>query len=688
MLDQLQIQQIHQWWDVFKHQKDLVEVRCIGDKVTFSGYYKNIDNLIADVNLHDECNVYFTINPILDSCHGRPQCEHMIKNPKNTTTDTEIVGREWVFIDFDCEKVTNVNSTDAEKELAHLKAVEVYKFLLTEGFNEPVIIDSANGYHLYLPCQLKANEENDLLVSRFLKSLSMLFSDEHVQIDVKTSNRARVAKLPGTYSRKGSAASTDRPQRMSRILKVPFQIIPTPRDYFKKIVDIYPEEEIKPTRENNYSTERFDLPTFLSEHGVNYKTENVAGGVKYVLDHCLFDESHKGKDAVIFQRDNGAIAYHCFHAHCEHYTWRDARLKLDPHAYDKKDYLDYQYKRQHGMTKQEVRPVPEPLKEDNEKGPIWLRMSEIKRPKFDIANYIPSGIEQIDRLTVGFRRKHVTVWSGYRGSAKTSVLNILILNAAQRGYKTALWTGELDGEEEKNWLYLQAAGKQYNAPTSVNGFYETPDWVCDMIDPWIDQHMRIFNNRYGSDFQQIVERVRTLKKEIDLDVVVFDNLMTLDIDGQDGDKNERQKKTMIILTDLAKELDIHIHVVAHPNKSGNFLRMNNISGTGNIPDLAQNVMILHRVNQDFMINSKEFLPSSTINDILESNCTNCIEICKWRDKGTAVDNFIKLYFEKESNRLKDSMAENIHYNWEEAIRTEVKQEPYKKFFDNNDPCPY
>jgi hypothetical protein len=173
----------------------------------------------------------------------------------------------------------------------------------------------------------------------------------------------------------------------------------------------------------------------------------------------------------------------------------------------------------------------------------------------------------------------------------------------------------------------------------------------------------IFNEKYGKNFEQILDSVRKLKAEHDIDQVIFDNLMVLDYDSLDNNVYVGQKKVMQALHDLAIELNIHIHIVAHPNKSGNFLRMNSISGTANITDLAQNVFILHRIVRDFESSAKEFLTKKVIKSILESDCTNVIEICKCRDKGTAIDHFIKLFYEKESNRLKDSKAENIIYNW-------------------------
>lgn len=672
-------EQIYKWWKIFQNNGDeLCEIRCMdaGSK-TYSGYYRNVERLIADVeplSNRDNLQIYFVLNSINKDCYDRPQRERMIEKPKNTTSDNDIVGRRNILLDFDPVRPAGIGSTKEQLEDAHKVARAAYDYLLDQGFNEPVVCRSGNGWHVIVSVSLANTPENTKLVERFLKSMAMMFQTEKVDIDLKVFNASRICKLYGTYAKKGSNTE-EHPWRLAKIVKCPDEIVPNKKEYIEKIANLYPEEKPQPSRENNYGQSKFDIIDFFNRHGIEYRSVRIAGGTRYILKECPFG-GHKDPDSMVFQHDNGALSFMCYHNSCSQYHWSDFRLHFEPDAYDKKDYRDYEFKRQHNMMKYQVKEPPQPLKEDNEKGPIWLKMSEIKRPKFNIANYIPSGIEQVDRLTVGFRRKHVTVWSGYRGSAKTTVLNMLILNAAQRGYKTALWTGELDGEEEKNWLYLQAAGKTYNRMTSVQDFYETPDDICEKIDPWIDGHMRIFNNKYGSDFQQIIDKVRELKKEWDLDVAIFDNLMTLDIDGLEGDKNERQKKLMIVLTDLAKENDMHIHIVAHPNKSGNFLRMNNISGTGNIPDLAQNVMILHRINQDFVMNAREFLPNSTIQEILDSKCTNCIEICKWRDKGSAVDHFIKLYFERESNRLKNSPADNVHYNWEERYEEyTVPEEP-------------
>lgn len=672
MLRQEQIQQIYQWWHVFKNDGDLVEVRCIGDKITFSGYYKNIENLIRDVGLHDDCNVYYTINPINESCHGRPQCEKMIRNPKNTTTDAEIIGRSWVFIDFDCEKVTNVNSTKEEKEFAHRKALEVYRYLKKEGFNEPVIVDSSNGYHAFYPCRLAATEENDLLVSRFLKSLAMMFSDENVSIDVKTANRARVVKLAGTFSRKGSALSTDRPQRMCKILKVPNEIIPITKEYFQKIADIYPEEEVKPTKENHYSTEKFDLVTFLQKHGIGYKTQSVAGGTKYILDHCVFDESHKGKDAVIFQRDNGAIAYHCFHSHCEQYKWSDVRKKFEPDAYDKKDYKEFQYKKKY-YEKYRPTPEPEPLKEETEElGKKWLTLRDIKVIKDSERFSIKTGIYALDKALGGLFESETTLLSGINASGKTAILNQLLLNAAQRDIPSALWSGELPADRLKSWICQTAAGKQN--VTKVEGrdnAYEVNDDVIKLIEDWVDERLVIYNNNYGNNSEQILADIEEAIKKYGLKFVVLDNLMALSLDDMVGTLNERQKALMMKLDALAKKYKVHILIIAHPRKEANFqlLRKESISGTSDLTNIVWNLLLIHRVGDDFEKRATEFWGKERTQKLILEGYNNIIEVAKNRDYGV-VDFVVGLFYEPETKRFKNSKAENVHYDWEPEHRVE------------------
>jgi len=74
---------------------------------------------------------------------------------------------------------------------------------------------------------------------------------------------------------------------------------------------------------------KLNVDLYLSEHGIAVKRKVCQDDrIIYILDHCLFDESHTGKDAAIIQYNNGALAYHCFHDSCTDKTWKDARRAI------------------------------------------------------------------------------------------------------------------------------------------------------------------------------------------------------------------------------------------------------------------------------------------------------------------------------------------------------------------------
>ena len=643
-------QQVEKWWEVFKNWHELTEIRIIGQGKTFSGYFSDVDTLMRCVEPYDTegYQVYFTLNKVDTACDARQQLNRIIRvNREPTTSDGDIIERTHVLIDLDPKRPAGVSASNEELEMAHRKAVAVYNYLLDQGFTEPIVARSGNGYHVVVPCHMPSTPETTELVKNFLRTLSVMFSDSHVEVDEKVFNAARICKLYGTTARKG-ASTPDRPWRLAEIIRVPEDIQPTPRAYFEKVAKVMMNDE--PRR----SAGQFNLEEFLHRHGIVYKDTRVAGGTKYILDHCPFNENHKGKDAAIFRSDSGAIGFFCFHNSCSGKTWRDVRLLFEPDAYTEK------YRPQRFTT---TPTPPPPIVETDEKGKVWLSMADVRKQPFSPDDFIPSGITGIDKRGIGFKRGMVSVWTGKRGCGKSSLLNMLILNAAQRGFKSALWTGELTADMVKQWLYLQAAGKRYNHRVFGTDYYITADTVIPNIDSWMDDKMRLYNNNYGENFQTIEQQVRTLHGEWGVDNVLLDNLMVLDIKSLDEEKYDRQGVLMQRLVDLAKELNIHIHLVAHPHKSLGYVRIDNIGGSGDISNKADNVFIMSRVNNDFKATAGEFLEKSDLVDIVSSGCTNIIEIAKFRAKGTLMGDIVKLWFEEESNRLKNYDTENIVYNW-------------------------
>lgn len=653
---------IRQWYDTFKSGEELVEVRIVDNayKRTYSGYFTDVNTLLNEIRKYDNCNIYFTLNAINPACYDREQHDRIVTKPKSTTSDNDIVGRDWILIDIDTKKPSDTNSTDEEKEMAKEVVNNVFKFLRDEGFEKPVVCDSGNGFHLLYKIAMKNSNENTTICKEFLQVLDMLFSNPNVEIDCTTHNASRVCKLYGTFSRKGSNTKK-RPQRESKILRIPDEIKITPNEYFAKVAAMLPKPE-QPSKSNYYSNEKFDLEAFLNKHHIAVRNiVRTSSFTKYILDECPFNSSHRAPDSAIFEMSNGGLGFKCLHSSCSQYTWKDFRLKFEPDAYDHKEYQRHEHKMQYYSSQKKEPFVPK--KEDSAKGKKWLAMTDVQYVDMSKLVAIPTGYKELDKKIIGLLMGDVTVLSGLSGSGKTSWIDCVVLNAVQRGYKVGIWSGELQDFRFQSWIDQISAGKNYVCKKEgYENYYYAPKNIANQINKWLEGKLFLYNNNYGSKWQQLFADIKTLVENEGTQLIVLDNLMALQIDSYDGDKYTQQTRFINDLKEYAKAKNIHVILVCHPRKEGGFLRKESISGTADLTNLADSVIIIHRIGKDFEQRAGEFFGKDKVLPYLKYN--SVIEVCKNRSMGV-IDLLVGMYYEIESRRLKNEISENIVYGWQE-----------------------
>lgn len=314
--------------------------------------------------------------------------------------------------------------------------------------------------------------------------------------------------------------------------------------------------------------------------------------------------------------------------------------------------------------------------------PNWKIMSEIS-DEDEQCEFIKTGIKGIDSNIQGLILGATSIWSGSNGSNKSGMIAQIALNVINSGKgKVAIFSGELPDKRFKRWLYIQASGKDNNVrKTNERGeeidFFETPQSIKDRITNWLDGKLYLYDNKAGFEANDIGNAIRELLKyDSEIKLVFIDNLFVLNLktDGQ-KDKYEAQKELLLKMTRNAQHYKVHIGFVCHPRKSAGFLRKDDISGTSDITNCADNVFILHRNSTEFKTKSSEYFKWGENNPIYGFD--NIVEIAKDRENG-AVERFIGLYFEKESKRVLNYKGENIHYGWEEY----PKQGKLETFDDN------
>jgi hypothetical protein len=176
---------------------------------TFRGCH--LDDLVraAGVFGDDSTGIYYGLNPIPEHHQGAAKNEHVLR-------------RRWLLVDVDPHRPdrSKQGATDREKEAARLVAAQVKAFHAGLDWPDPLWIDSGNGWHLLYRCELPNDDAAEAAVKAWLRRLAALFDGPAAEIDRKVYPAKQIAKLPGTWARKG-LDKPDRPHRLARLVELP-----------------------------------------------------------------------------------------------------------------------------------------------------------------------------------------------------------------------------------------------------------------------------------------------------------------------------------------------------------------------------------------------------------------------------------------------------------------------------------
>ena len=650
------------WLSLLHEPDEIVEIRSIDPKPVVSGYFKADSPAIAkELAKYPNRTFYQTMNRVKSACYSRGQHERLIERPKETTSDNDIAGYQWILIDADPVRPSGISASKDEKEAARRVAGMAMKKLMAMGFSEPVVADSGNGYHLLF--KVHASTDDRQVLADFLAVLDMWFSTDAVKIDTAVYNPARITKLYGTVARKG-ANTPDRPHRPSRIIRKPDHIEETSMALVRNVAAERKQTVAAAENPRQRGTASFDLERFLSDHGVQVMNKvSISSGTKYPLAECPFDHSHKNGDAAVFAYSDGSYGFHCFHNSCAGYHWHEFREKLDPSAYANSPYAVHQAKAIQPAAQQPGSSASSLIVSSKARQPRMLDFAEI--PNYDRSKIVVvrSRLASLDEKIGGFNKGEMTVWSGGNASGKSTLVSQIGLAAISEGHKAAMFSGEMTASRVREWVLLQAAGPEYVMKDPL-----TPNHYClkhgieAKLDAMLTGKLSIYDNDFGTDWEVVTNTIFDWVRQNEASVVIIDNLMALDIPTGPIDKYDMQSRIAKRFSAMAKELNVHVHFICHPRKTEAFPRKGDISGTADITNVADNVIMVHRVNADFMMRYKTVYPKLEI----APDVGTVIEIMKNRDLGV-VDEMIPLYFDKRSRTLSDVKGLPPQHAWTEKI---------------------
>jgi twinkle protein len=206
-------------------------------------------------------------------------------------------------------------------------------------------------------------------------------------------------------------------------------------------------------------------------------------------------------------------------------------------------------------------------------------LAEFKRSR---ENYSTSPFDR-DGSKLKLHRKGYTIWSGYPGAGKTTALRQLVCHLLFSGQK--VFVASL--EEHPTDVIVQIAGVAFGREIPTEHQLQ---WFID----YYSNSLKIWGVTGIARHQEIFGTIQKLAADNDLDHVVIDSLMCLDINSQDW---EAHRKFANLLSAVAIESNIHIHLVAHPRKAISVDQapdINDVAGGADYARLAHNVVFVRR----------------------------------------------------------------------------------------------
>ena len=238
-----------------------------------------------------------------------------------------------------------------------------------------------------------------------------------------------------------------------------------------------------------------------------------------------------------------------------------------------------------------------------------INMANVKPMDLAKIKASKSYLGKLNKLLGGYMMGYISVWTGANASGKSTYLGLEMLESIDNGYGAGVYSGELREDLFQYWINLQAAGpenfrfKLHEIKQEEVPYVEKE--VRKKITNWYDKQFFYYDITDTSNPDKILDTFENLYRRYGVKQFFIDNLMTIEYGGSKSEYYHRQSEFVTRCKNFASRLNVHIHIVAHPKKpkKGERITKEDIAGLYEITNKADNVMVVHRIDED---NKKHF----------------------------------------------------------------------------------
>ncbi len=231
-----------------------------------------------------------------------------------------------------------------------------------------------------------------------------------------------------------------------------------------------------------------------------------------------------------------------------------------------------------------------------------LDLAEVELAQALDARRVLSGFRGLDAGIGGFSSGELSVWTGKRGSGKSTLLSQLLLEAVNQGRRVCAYSGEMPARQFKSVMLQQAAGrdnvKAREDLQSGRTLYDVEPPAAERIDEWWKGRIFLADIKRENchDERHILKIFEYAHRRYGCDVFLVDNIMTAQLkDAAALGYWQAQSAFTGRLVAFAKGRGVHVHLVAHPRKTDKRLEADDVGGSSDITNRADNVLKVERV---------------------------------------------------------------------------------------------
>ena len=234
-----------------------------------------------------------------------------------------------------------------------------------------------------------------------------------------------------------------------------------------------------------------------------------------------------------------------------------------------------------------------------------LNLADVDTTQRKNAKRVVSGIPDLDRAIGGFVGGELSVWTGKRGEGKSTILGQILLDAVNQSHCVCAYSGELPKEQFKLGLLQQAAGylhtRRREDQRTGRVMYDVEDRVILAINEWWDKMLFLtdIQQKNAHDEDNILKLFEYANRRYGCDTFLVDNIMTAELKNEQQIGFWRAQSSFAgRLVAFSKRLDVHVHLVAHPRKTDGPIEADDVGGSADITNRADNVFKAERVTEE------------------------------------------------------------------------------------------